>query len=716
MPSRQSRLTGTGAEYEFRTFKSHGAFADLFEDAVRLHCVTYCDSPDLLLELFEDYDLEELEVVVGDVEDYRESLIGQPDVADRLERRKEEGTITIYTCPTKTVHSKLYEIEHADGSLTLLCGSPNLTQTGWGRQTNCAVVFYTEPGSEVHREFRAEYEDHRDSYGQRFLDDLTDELEQTADDREEVIERWVEGRISTKDETEEFHGELSDKLVEVAPDPDDEDAHIEIQPPDIDPASPLDTDIDDAGALPDASDTITDSDTDAGDAASEGEEGDDQSEAAPSEGSSTEGPPQTEIIQSMKNFSDEFKDRVTEQFKTHGQVAGDQVRITPTAYAQQTQTTYGVPILRVRSDERTVYLSTENGHGYFGDPPPDEPVELQQTLDHLEAYFRTVEKHADSKNTTAFQTHIFEALLYVFWAPFINRHARMYRASGVRNLDKRLPFLYIHGDSDSGKGTFARFALHLLSGGQVTTPMDADEFGTRMIRSIRSLKTSFPLVIDDIQKQTINRTDPLRNFWSGWSPEKNYPALIFISNDVKPDKWFRNRAKLLHFDGRFTSGIEGEVEVNRIIDEGSPLFHWFTHLYLDRDLRPKDDVLHDARAVFADLYDRADRELPDYFPEEPAEDLYDIGRRKWQRAYEDGKFTMETDGNVLRLAFADDVEGWEIARLQHDLPTVGANKLGNEIVIEDGTRFRDWLDDTDDDDSSGHGDGLVGRVRSILSG
>lgn len=700
MPGRQSRLTGAGAEYELQTFRSHTSFADLFEGAVRLHCVTYCDSPALLLELFDEYDLEELEVVVGDVEDYRESLVGQRAVADRLERLKEAGSLRVYTCPTKTVHSKLYEIEDADGSITLLCGSPNLTRTGWGRQTNCAVVFYTEPDSDVHREFRAVYEDHRDSYGKIFLQDLTEELEATEEDREEVVERWVEGRVSTRDEAEEFHGELSDKIVDVAPDPDDAEARIEVAPPDAD----LDS-------LPRGE--FEDPDTPSGrspDAPARGDEAGTGGDDEPAVG----GPPESEIVQSTKNFSDEFKARVTDQFETHGQVSGDQVRITPTAYARQTQTTYGVPVLRVRPDDRTVYLSTQNGHGYFGEPPPDDRTALDRTLDHLEAYFETVEKHADSRNTTAFQTHVFEALLYFLWAPFVNRHARMYRASGVRNLDKRLPFLYVHGDSDSGKGTFARFALHLLSGGQVTTPMDADEFGTRMIRSVRMLKTSFPLVIDDVQKQTINRTDPLRNFWSGWSGENRYPALIFISNDVKPDKWFRNRAKVIHFDGRFTSGIEGEVEVNRIIDEGSPLFHWFTHLYLDRDVQLTDDVLYDARAAFAELYDRADRDLPEYFPEEPAEDLYDVGRRTWQRAFDDGKFEMRADGEVLRLEFAGDVEGWEIARLQHDLPNVGADKLGNEVVVEDGDRFRAWLEAEDPGGEPDRG-GLVARLRSMLS-
>lgn len=39
------------------------------------------------------------------------------------------------------------------------------------------------------------------------------------------------------------------------------------------------------------------------------------------------------------------------------------------------------------------------------------------------------------------------------------------------------------------------------------------------------------------------------------------------------------------------------------------------------------DTLAEARQVFKELYDRANRELPSYFPEEPAEKKYDVG--KW---------------------------------------------------------------------------------------
>lgn len=241
MARKQSTFGDREASFAFEVYKSRQSFTNLFENAVRLHCITYCESPEILLELFDEYALEELEVIVGDIVDYRERLIDKPEVADRLERLKETGDLRIFTCPTKTVHSKLYEVEYEDGSLTLLCGSPNLTRTGWRNQTNAGVAFETTHGTAVYDAFREMYDDHRDSYGELFLDDLTEEIEASEQDREEVIERWVEGRTSETDEIEEIHGTLTEKLVTTAEEHVDADAMVVDGAIDVDEDAEKDT-------------------------------------------------------------------------------------------------------------------------------------------------------------------------------------------------------------------------------------------------------------------------------------------------------------------------------------------------------------------------------------------------------------------------------------------------------------------------------------------
>ncbi|MGM0718199.1 MAG: tyrosyl-DNA phosphodiesterase, partial [Halobacteriota archaeon] len=110
--------TGSSDHSHVEIFKSWRSFSDVFDGAKRMRVVTYCDSPEFILDLFEDLDdLESLEVVVGDVSDYRERLIDKPDLADRLEQLRSEGKLVIYLCENKEVHSKLYLVEYNDSVL-----------------------------------------------------------------------------------------------------------------------------------------------------------------------------------------------------------------------------------------------------------------------------------------------------------------------------------------------------------------------------------------------------------------------------------------------------------------------------------------------------------------------------------------------------------------------------------------------------------------------
>ena len=186
------------------TVKSWQSFRDYLEDARKMWVISYCDSPRLLLELFDEFELEALELISGNVKDYRDRLTDEDtDLVDRLERLKREGRLTIYTCPTKTVHSKVYLLEKADGTYRCMTGSANLTRNSWGNHTNHLAVFETPAGTEVHEAFRRDYELHREEYGERFLDDLTEQLDEQDEDRTTVIENWVAGRSSSRDEVEE---------------------------------------------------------------------------------------------------------------------------------------------------------------------------------------------------------------------------------------------------------------------------------------------------------------------------------------------------------------------------------------------------------------------------------------------------------------------------------------------------------------------------------
>ena len=116
--------------FALETVKSWRSFRGDLDDARRLWVVSYCDSPRLLLQLFDEFELEALELVSGNVKDYRDRFTDEEaDLVDRLERLKREERLTIYTCPTKTAHSKLYLLDTDDGTYRCTTGSANLRGT-----------------------------------------------------------------------------------------------------------------------------------------------------------------------------------------------------------------------------------------------------------------------------------------------------------------------------------------------------------------------------------------------------------------------------------------------------------------------------------------------------------------------------------------------------------------------------------------------------------
>ena len=693
------------------TFKSWPSFSDVFTGAVRMRVVTYCDSPEFILDLFEDLDeLDYLEVVVGDVTDYRERLIDKPDLADQLERLRREEKLVIYLCENKEVHSKLYLIEYdpesstvgneSDAQVTLIndvsdpdkvptessgspakvvLGSPNLSRNAWSKQTNLGAVYETTTESELYSQFEEIYQDHRDTYnsGGPFLKDLTEQIEHSDNDREEVIKLYTEGKVGTQDELGEIHGRLADHI----------DAEVET----IDLAL-------NGG-------TVSKHDP----ASNETAEGDDQKN---SDNLGLDDAPQDRITLSLRGYDESTVETLSQMENFDAAVSNDTLTTTPDAFQRYSQHVYDVP---------TMYLNAEcdqlkfhyDGRVYRVTQPPTEPELVDEALAEIEAYFATIDQYGNSNNPTAVKAHMYEALLWFFWAPFANRQARFYQRHGI-NLDKALPYLYVFGESNGGKGTFCRFALSLISGNRVEAAVDADEIGMRKVRNLRSANTSFPVVVDDITKQKVNSLDTLRNYWSGWRGDTTYPMFAFISNDKRPGEWFRNRAKILRFDVNFMTSHRGEAEVNRLIDTENPIFQWFGHEYLHRDLElgTDSDALREVRETMQSLYAFADRPLPEYFPEEPAEQAYDTGRDRWHTLINHEEVDVTEEGDTLEVSFPESMS-FELHEYKRDPPmTVRIEKRGLDLVIKTPEEFYEWLGEPIQRASPG---GFLSRARRLLS-
>jgi len=127
--------------------------------------------------------------------------------------------------------------------------------------------------------------------------------------------------------------------------------------------------------------------------------------------------------------------------------------------------------------------------------------------------------------------------------------------------------------------------------------------------------------------------------------------------------------------------------------------------------RPVDLLLIEDQPSDAELalYERADRPVPPYLHDEPAEQRYNPGRREPQRIAADNQFTMERRQNDLYLTFGEDIRPWKIAEFRRHLPAdVGADQEGRRIVVRSPERFEDWLGEIERD-------GLLSQIRSFLS-
>lgn len=631
-----------GLSEPVRLIKGYSAFEEFFEDVEEAKVITFCDSPEHIQRTFEQFDLKKLEIIVGDHgrKDYREKLVDKADLADSLERFKRDGRLLIYT-PSRqvSIHAKIYILKVSDQIIRILIGSPNFSKNAWGRQHETVAVFEVTEESGIYRDY---FEIWREElkYCELFLEDLTRDLEKSDRPRQEIIQLWVSGK--TPDQNTDPTRTLTAQLVE---------------------SLQRDEDLD----IPAAS----------GD-------GDDRDN-------------REEVIY-LRGYDPRVKESLRETYG-HPRIQYNTLQdalVGPRhAFATQHRRVYGIPIVNVRGNQ----LIYTNGNGYsesFCRPWPEDREMVREGLQHIEDYLGTVDDFADCDDPYSTKMHMFEALLYMFWAPLIAPYAQQLEERGI-SKDKNLPFLYIHGESGGGKSTFAGFVLRLISRHRVQAPEESRNVGKRSLKGIQQCASSFPFIIDDISKSRIEDfKDVLTGYWGDWRSDSPYPALVFTSNDSKPAQWFRNRAKRLQFDLLYDGRRVYQEKCTALTDKPNWLFPWFCHRYLELFVKRDevvldDDILALTREVFLELYAYADRLVPDYFPTTPAEEIHDPGLDVWREHKERGHIRFKPDGEDIVVEFVSSFEYHQILHLERELHNSIRRKVeGKTIVVKNQDRFREW--------------------------
>jgi hypothetical protein len=180
-------------------------FDTLFEGYDRLQAISYVVSPDLLLHFFEKRGFSEVEVVVGEnlTDQYRQALSRKREVVAALAELVEQGRLKIFV-PKRTIHSKLYLLER-DGLCRVIQGSANLTDTARQATSQVNYAWYADlaPDDPLLRQVLDDYKAHLQGCS-LFMGDLVDLFGQRPEqDRGELIDAWLKGRVVEEEELEE---------------------------------------------------------------------------------------------------------------------------------------------------------------------------------------------------------------------------------------------------------------------------------------------------------------------------------------------------------------------------------------------------------------------------------------------------------------------------------------------------------------------------------
>ena len=380
----------------------------------------------------------------------------------------------------------------------------------------------------------------------------------------------------------------------------------------------------------------------------------------------------------------------------HPSATRNELHLNGLAFVRYVEENYRFPLMRVDLERQQIWLGINGSVIPVAEPLPDSKL-VDNALQHIEGYVGTVDL-GQAPDPRFVKTSMFEALLYVFAAPFANEHMKDKRSRyGI--VDRRGPrFLYIYGPAQNGKSTFLSFALKLLTG-HMMQPLSGSDFTKSRLSTASSLGTTFPLVFDDVvpsQRYGLFE-EVLKSYWEVWWKEQYVsPQIVVSSNSSRLKEWAKSRVKRVDFDVQFAPNERSKERLAGLFGAENLLFKWFSYLYLrhlEHGELPRDDELELARTVMRELYAHAQRPLPQFFPHQPIEALYDPGCRVWSELLKLGKARASDEKGRMLIAFSPDMQHWEIREYQDYLPqTVKCQRRGNTLIIQSPSEFKIWLE------------------------
>jgi len=644
--SREKQSSGPHTLY----LRKPGDFEGLISGFHGIKAVSYVASPSLMYNIFDKYGFRNMEILVGEnisMSHYKKDLENkQIGFIQQLMHLVREGRLSVYFPGSKTVHSKFYILEGREVQRVIV-GSANFSETASKavRQQNY-VVYWDFPDSTdpLLKRFWQDYREHL-KHSKRFLDDLLKLAESREESEETVIRTWLSQDV----------GQVRD-IVE------SESSRI----------------------LADLSRQALESEEEAGGEPLEDPVGGD--------------PPDQEDIRVVIPSDSKTRESIEKKLQPLSPtISRSELRLKRKDFSEYVKKTCGVPLMGIDKERRRVRLHTGD-RVLERSASPVDPSEVAKGLGHIEEYVESYE-FGESINPRRVKMNVFEALLYVLSTPFAHEFKSMKKR--VDMYSRGPSYLYLYGPSFNGKTNFLRFCLKVITGEHLE-PIPQEYFNKTRIMNARQVGTVFPLLFDDVHIPSgSNLETVLKNYWEvWWDAGHPVPQIVMTTNRFNPPEWANTRIKRINFDVKFDQqNIRASETLNRLLVQETDFFKWFAHGYLERLDRPaeaiKEDLLVDelslARRIVSDLYALAGRELPDYFPDQPVERIYDIDRMEWLELFEAGALRQEEMVNKIIVQAEKTVHAYEVDKYMRLLPQgVKAKRKGHAIVIEGKDKYLEW--------------------------
>jgi hypothetical protein len=616
--------------------KSKRSWKKLFNGFSELRGITYVSSPEYILDQYSDYDFEKIELIIGSglMDGYKKNLDGKNTAIHALYSRICDGSLVLFGTKA-TVHTKLYILKDEEKT-RIIIGSPNLSYNAEGsRQREYAVYFDIFHGDSIGLQFLEQVNEDYSKHLQetdiiRFMEDLQNLRHNSDNNREEDFVLWCGS--DSLDSRRVIRGVVKDihNLAFIEDDEAEESFTIMIP------------------------DTIT--------------------------------------KQDKKILTHNYDARIHDGRATISR-----------SWVLDEKRNLGMPLMRI--DQNSGKVTIALGGRKFDLNANVSPQEINAGLADIENYIRLVDQ-AICHHPKAVKMTMMETVLYTMAAPFANEWLRQKRKR-TRLTDRTGPrHLIVYGPGGNGKTTFGRFQNHLISTNPFE-PVDGKNYVKKdwdnLFNHVSTSDSPFPVIVDDIKSSCFGRARGNLEgrvkayFENNWESGNNFPMMIFNTNHDNIAEWAKRRVRKLDFLVKFQGNEKEQLQLEAILQRPNHVFPAFAKIYSEELLKGEGfshDELKLARTVFVKLYTIADRQFPDFFPERPPEEMYDMDAIYCVDLNSYGLFTEEKvkgeRGEALKLHFEDyrTLNSFN-SRLP---PSVSTMSINEDLIIQNPGEYREFME------------------------